>query len=148
VRDGVVQDSLGNWVYAWRAVDVPQPALVDEQARMVRALDLMAKAKRDQVVADFSSAEMAAWSIKRAEAIIYNGSGKASDAPCLSMEASARGMPLADLVGKVLSKATALSAMEAAIAGVCGGKQDAIRATATLDQLMAMERTIADGWPV
>lgn len=116
-----------------------------KRAEFVAAADRKAKTVRDTFVANISAAEMASWPIKRAEALAYQASGSAADAPNLALEAQARGITLADLVTKVLDKAAALSALEAAIAGRCGALQDAARAATTVAELAAID--IESGWP-
>lgn len=132
---------------AW-SVAMLEPSL----ASAIAAADRKAKTVRDAVVANISAAEMASWPIKRAEALAYQASSNTADAPALALEAQARGIALTDLVTKVLDKASALSALEAAIAGRCGALQDAARAAAALpvaaDALMALAAIDIDaGWP-
>lgn len=115
------------------------------RAEIIAAADCKAKSVRDTLVANISAAEMASWPIKRAEALAYQASASAADAPNLALEAQARGIALGDLVTKVLDKAAALSALEAAIAGRCGALQDAARAVTTVAELAAID--IESGWP-
>lgn len=109
-------------------------------------IDALATAKRNAVIAPYSPGEMAAWPIKRAEALAYHVSGNAQDAPNLGNEASARGITLAELVGKVLADASRFSAIEAAIAGASGRHRDAVRALSSHEQIMAYDYTT--GWPL
>lgn len=100
---------------------------------------------RNKVTAGISPAEMASWSIKRAEAYAYQSSGNAADAPTLNIEATTRGVALADVVARVVGNATALAGLEAAIAGVAGKHKDAVKALTTFDAVLAYDwRT---GWP-
>lgn len=115
-------------------------------AKVIAAADRIAKDKRDMVTASTSPAEMASWSIKRAEALDWQSSQLAADAPSLATEAQVRGIALADLVAKVLEKGTLLSQLEAAIAGRCGSIQDAARAATTTAELEAID--LLTGWPV
>lgn len=128
--------------------------VADALAGLKRDVDLLAKKKRDAVVADISAAEMASWPIKRAEALAYRAAGQAAtdaDAPNLAAEAQARATTPAALVDKVLAKSATLSALEAAIAGACGKHQDALTAlaadqNATVASLEAYD--ISTGWPL
>ena len=52
-----------------------------------RAIEALATAKRNAVIAPYSPGEMAAWPIKRAEALAYQLSSSAADAPNLQTEA-------------------------------------------------------------
>lgn len=115
------------------------------QAEIVAAIDAHAAALRDQVVAGISPAEMASWGIKRAEAQAYHASGNPDDAPMLGIEAAARGVTLQAVVDRVLAKATALSQLEAAIAGTAGRHADAVRACETFEATLAYDWTT--GWP-
>ncbi|MGT2493151.1 hypothetical protein ACU4GD_28235 [Cupriavidus basilensis] len=74
------------------------------QAITLAAIESLAKSKRDAVVADYSPAEMSAWSMKRAEALEFGASQDAAGAPALAMEAQVRGIPLSELIDKVLAK--------------------------------------------
>lgn len=121
-------------------------SVADGQLDIIATADRAAKEKRDSVTARYSSAEMASWPIKRAEALAYQESGLPADAPSLTLEAGARGIPLDDLVGKVLNKSTLLSQLEAGIAGRCGAIQDAARAAGSIAELEAID--VNAGWPI
>lgn len=122
-------------------------SLETAQAITIAAIEALAKSKRDAVVADYSPAEMSAWSMKRAEALAFSTSEDAAAAPALVMEAQVRGIPLNELVDKVLAKAAALSQLEASIAGTCGKKQDAVRACTTVQHVADLVDDIGTGWP-
>ncbi|MGT2453793.1 hypothetical protein ACU4GI_11030 [Cupriavidus basilensis] len=123
-------------------------SLETAQAITIAAIEALAKSKRDAVVADYSPAEMSAWSMKRAEALAFGASQDAAGAPALAMEAQVRGIPLSELVDKVLAKAVALSQLEAGIAGTCGKKQDAVRACESVQEVQALLGEIEVAWPV
>lgn len=133
------------WTQRWEVFDLPL-SLGDKCNQIKRQADDLARMKRDQVVAGISPAEMASWSIKRAEAMAYQSSSNVADAPSLLLEAQARGVPLADLAGKVLTKAAQLAALEASIAGRCGAIQDAATAAQSEADLLAID--LEAGWPV
>lgn len=109
-------------------------------------VDKLATDKRNKVIAPYSPGEMAAWPIKRAEAVAYQVSGNAIDAPNLNAEATARGIPLPTLVNKVLSDAARFSWIEAHIAGTSGKHRDAIRTCQTIEEIMSYNYNT--GWPV
>lgn len=119
-------------------------SLVDLKAELLTNIDELAKAKRDAVVANISPAEMASWSIKRAEASAYNGQD--SSVPFLAAEAAARGVPASALVDKVLAKGAALSGLEAVISGVSGKHCDAIKSAASFSEALSYD--YSTGWPV
>lgn len=101
---------------------------------------------RKKITAGVASPEMASWSIKRAEAYAYQASGNAADAPMLGIEASTRGIALADVAARVIANAGRLAALEATIAGVAGKHKDAVKNTTTFTAALAYNwRT---GWPV
>lgn len=136
----------------WLAAgNTPEPAVrlpfADRRAQRIREIDALSKAYRDAIVADISPAEMASWPIKRAEALAWQQSEDANDAPNLSMEADARDCSLADLVARVLAKSVALSAIEAQIAGHTGKLQDQIRAVEEGDSTTLAAIDINAGWP-
>ncbi|MBB2918187.1 hypothetical protein [Cupriavidus alkaliphilus] len=118
------------------------------QTIAIEAIEALAKGKRDAVVAAYSPAEMAAWGIKRWEAARYQDTQDPERAPNLAMEAQVREIPLAELVAKVLSKAAALSQLEAGIAGTCGRKQDAVRGCTSIAEVKALCDEIGVGWPI
>lgn len=109
-------------------------------------IDLHAKKLRDGIVSYISSAEMASWPIKRTEATDYSKSHSEADAPMLLIEAQARGITLDVLVEKVLSKATALSQLEAEISGACGAHNDAIKSASTFEDVLSYDWR--SGWPL
>lgn len=111
-----------------------------------RQIEALATAKRNMVIAGFSPGEMASWPIKRSEALAYQASGNAADAPNLSNEATARGITLAALVAKVLADAARFAGVESAIAGTSGKHRDAVRALTTHADIMAYDYTT--GWPL
>lgn len=123
-------------------------SLETAQAITIAAIEALAKSKRDAVVADYSPAEMSAWSMKRAEALAFGASQDAAAAPALVMEAQVRGIPLNELVDKVLAKAAALSQLEASIAGTCGKKQDAVRACASVQEIQTLVEEVEEDWPM
>lgn len=108
------------------------------------AVEAMAQCKRAAAVMDYSAAEMEAWGAKRAEALAYQVSSSADDAPLLHREAQARGMMLNELVDKVLWKAAELEVLETGIAVTSGKKRDAVMACTTVQEV----RSLCDeGWP-
>ena len=115
------------------------------QAEVIGHIDQHSKSLRDNVVATISPAEMASWTIKQAEARAYQSSGNEADAPMLTIEAVARGVTVADLAEKVLTKGVQLSQLEAVIAGVAGAHSDAVKALTTFESVLAYNWLI--GWP-
>lgn len=138
----------GVWV---SSDDVAVQAVIDTyplsgaQDEVVAAIAGHAKALRDQVVAGVSPGEMAAWTLKRMEALTYQRSRLVTDAPLLTREATARGASIDTLAAKVLSNATTLTNLEADIAGTAGKHKDAVRALTTFEAILAYDWSV--GWP-
>lgn len=105
----------------------------------------IAKALRDRVVGHISPGEMAAWPIKRAEAMAYAQGGNAAAAPILSAEAAARGITLPAMLAKVQANASAFAALEAAIGGADGKHRDALAGLQSFEAVLAYDLTA--GWP-
>lgn len=124
------------------------PTFEELKAYLVREVDRTAAAKRNAVVSNISPAEMSSWSIKRDEALKFQATGNAADAPNLQVEADARDVTLATLVAKVLAKANSLAYLEAVIAGHSGKLQDQLNA---VDSGVNADLELVDitaGWPV
>ncbi|HJU70401.1 MAG TPA: hypothetical protein VJ603_00990 [Paucimonas sp.] len=152
LREGQPVLMEGKWRQQWEVYDLPL-SLDDRRAEIKRDADAIACQKRNLVVSGISPAEMASWPIKRAEALAYQASGNATDAPNVAAEATVRGIALAALVGKVLTKAGQLADLEAAIAGRCGAIQDAANAALTLESESEADAALRAidldaGWPV
>ncbi|HRD94173.1 MAG TPA: hypothetical protein PK201_13705 [Accumulibacter sp.] len=130
--DAAVQAVLDGWTVA------------DASAEVVAMIDAHARALRDGVVAGISSAEMASWTLKREQALAYDGTD--ASAPMLALEASSRGVPTSAVVARVLAKAAALSELEAHIAGAAGKHGDAVKALATHAEVLAYDWS--GGWPL
>ncbi|MBI5922548.1 MAG: hypothetical protein HY847_13015 [Betaproteobacteria bacterium] len=111
----------------------------------IAKVESCARQVRDQIVAGISPAEMASWPIKRAEALAYQSSSNAADAPNLAAEATARGVSLTVLAEKVLAKAAILAGLEARIAGNTGKHNDAIGALTAAAAVLAYDYSA--GWP-
>ncbi|MDD5106029.1 MAG: hypothetical protein PHC49_10480 [Desulfuromonadaceae bacterium] len=120
--------------------------IADVKAAKTRECDLLAKSKRDAFTSTIAAGEMASWSIKRTEALAYQVSLNAADAPSLQAEAEAREITLSLLVDKVMAKANQLSYIEAQLAGINGKHNDAITALATAAEARAYDVTV--GWPL
>lgn len=146
----------GHWLHQHDNIwissdDAAVQALIDgytlEQTRAAKSaeISIYAKALRDKVIASISPGEMASWPIKLAEAAKFAASGNPEDAPMLSAEAQARGIGLADLVGKVGGNASGFAALEALIGGTDGRHRDAIKACSTFEEIAAYD--FSSGWP-
>jgi hypothetical protein len=121
------------------------PDLILTKVALTNAVESHARVLRDKLVRNVSPGEMASWSLKLAEAKLYSASSLVTDAPMLDAEASARGVPLSEVVARVLSNGANLSMMEALISGACGKHKDAISAQADVAALLQYDWKA--GWP-
>lgn len=101
---------------------------------------------RAMYIGNTSPAEMASWTLKVAEAVKYNATQVATDAPMLTLEATARGIDLQQLVDKVVYKASLMSQLEAVVSGNAGRHTDAIKQLTDIQQLYAYDWST--GWPL
>lgn len=106
----------------------------------------IAKGLRDKAVGGISAGEMAGWPIKLAEARAYVADPTNAQTPMLDAEAAARGVTVAELVGKVGGNSTRFAALEAAIGGTDGRHRDALAALTTFEDVASYDLTA--GWPV
>lgn len=106
----------------------------------------IAKTLRDRAIAGISAGEMAGWPIKLAEARAYVADPTNAKTPMLDAEAAARGVTVAELVGKVGGNSTRFAALEAAIGGTDGRHRDALAALTTFEDVASYDLTA--GWPV
>lgn len=131
--------------------DVAVQAIIDAyplsatQNEIAACIDAHAAELRDKVTSGISSGEMASWSIKRTEALAYQSSGNATNAPMLGIEATARGVSLPAIAARVLASAAVLAGFEATIAGVAGKHKDVVRATITFTAALAYDWS--GDWP-
>lgn len=106
----------------------------------------IARSLRDKVVAGISAGEMAGWPIKLAEARAYAADPSNAQTPMLAAEAAARGVTVAELVGKVGNNSARFAALEATIGGIDGRHRDALSKLTTFEDVAAYDLTV--GWPV
>ena len=136
----------------WTADDAAAvQALIDgytlAQAVAHRQAECLAIAKRlrDRAVAGISAGEMAGWPIKLAEARAYAADPANAQTPMLAAEAAARGVTVADLVGKVGCNSARFAALEAAIGGADGRHRDALSKLSSFEAVADYDLTA--GWP-
>lgn len=150
-------ESLGHWLRQVDGVwvssdDAVVQSIIDSysvaQAIAVRKAECLAIAKglRDKAISGISAGEMAGWPIKLAEARAYAADPATAQTPMLSAEAAARGVTVAELVGKVGGNSTRFAALEAAIGGADGRHRDALARLTSFEAVAAYDLTA--GWPV
>lgn len=153
--------AAGHWLAQHDGVwvsdnDVAVQAIIDgytmaQTADEIKArIDEYAASLRGKVTATVAPAEMASWTIKRAEAEAYQANNAAAT-PFLSAESTARGVTVADLATRVLNNAAVLQSLEAQIAGNSGKHRDALTSiaadsTKTFADLLAYDWST--GWPM
>lgn len=142
-----LREENGAWV---SSNDEAVQAIIDgftiEQARAARKAEISAyaTAMRNRVIGGYSAGEMASWPLKLAEARAFQADPLA-DCHLLTMEAQARGVPLASLAQRVQENATLFAGLEALIAGVEGMHRDAVEALSDFGQIAAYD--FSGGWP-
>lgn len=142
-----LREENGQWV---SSNDEAVQAIIDgftiEQARAARKAEISAyaTAMRNRVIGGYSAGEMASWPLKLAEARAFQADPLA-DCPLLTMEAQARGVPLASLAQRVQENATLFAGLEALIAGVEGMHRDAVEALSDFGLIAAYD--FSGGWP-
>jgi hypothetical protein len=123
----------------------PAEARAAKQAEIATYAANLRQAIRASVNPHATPEEMSTWSIKRAEALAYQGSQNPADAPTLAAEAAARGVTLQNIVDRVLNNASLLMAAESAISGTSGLHRDAVAALGTVGEVDAYDYSA--GWP-
>lgn len=138
----------GAWI---SSDDVAVQAIIDgytvaQAAREKKAaVSAHATMLRNRVISSYSPGELAAWSIKLAEATVFTANGAAAVTPLLSIEASIRGTSIAALVQRVLENGSMFSTMEAAVAGREGYHRDMLDACTSFEEVASYDITV--GWP-
>lgn len=122
----------------------PAPDLEYVRAEKLAEVELLAAEQRRRVTAPSSPSEMASWTEKLRQARAHDGTD--ASAPMLALEAHARGISTADIVGRIVANADAFTRAEAVIAGTSGRHRDRIAALATVDEILAYD--ITAGWPL
>jgi hypothetical protein len=122
----------------WNGPDIEFSTLAEAQANRSAVVDLAAASLRNQITASISPAEMSSWPLKLNEA-------QAGGGPMLTLEAGYRGISEADLIVKVLDKASQLSTMEAQIAGISGMHRDIVAALTTIEEVVDYD--MRANWP-
>lgn len=142
-----LREENGVWI---SSNDTAVQAIIDgftldnAKAEVSARVDAFAKALFDKAVAGTSAAEMAGWSILRAEAIAYNANVTGS-CPAMTAEAAQRGITLAALAAKVTGNANRFDGLRAAVAGTSGKHRDALAALTTFDAVL--DYNFGNGWP-
>lgn len=143
-----LREENGKWVSSNDAAVqalIDSYSLADAQDYVCAQISNRARDLRDKKLKGYSPFEVAAWSIKSAEAMKAAESGKALDAPVLAKEAQARGITLEAMIAKVEGNAAVYGDLEAQIAGIDGKHRDVVRSLQSFDEVTAYNWSI--GWP-
>ncbi|EIF32521.1 hypothetical protein BCh11DRAFT_00249 [Burkholderia sp. Ch1-1] len=153
-RNGVTQDAGGNWVTAWVVTDMSADQVATMVAGLKNQMLAAASAISDQqflaVKTGTPQDEVLSWTQQMNEANAYKADASAST-PLLTALATARGITLADLAQRVISKAAAYTALSGAIIGRRQAIEDSIGAVTAIDAaaLSALDSiNVNSGWPL
>jgi hypothetical protein len=124
---------------------IGQVDLADAQASRIAEIEAYAAGLRNKIIAGISAGEMSSWPLKIAEARLWTASGDDADAPMLAATAQIRGIPMAEMVAKVMGAATPFAMAEAAIDGTRGKHCDAINAMTDVRDVVVYDWRA--GWP-
>ena len=103
-----------------------------------------AEALLEGAVQGYSNVERDTWFGKELESIKFTTSGDPNDAPYLSIEADAAGIPLSMIAGIVIAKATTLKVYTSHVLGNRAFHYRTIAAYSTIEQVLAYD--FSDGW--
>lgn len=136
-----------------------EPAVLsfgETQQQLIKEVDIIARNLRNSIMQEYSPYEAASWPIKYNEAVAYtkalnelmSGEDAALLAPSLNKEASDRGITLAELVEKVLSKAAQFIQIETLISGYAGKLIDQLKAVPDGDMEALLAIDIESEWAI
>ena len=138
-----------NWLTAGNTPLPPDTVGLDDlpttKAKRVEEIDAYSAGLRNKAVRGRSAGEMATWTAKLVEARAYTSTSNPADAPLLGAIAAVRGIPLADLVAKVLAQSGPFLQAEAYIDGIRGKHCDAVEACTTVQDIIAYNWHV--DWP-
>ncbi len=126
-------------------VQVYTPSLEEVKAHVIDLVDKFAAQLRNQFLVNISPAEMASWATKERLAREYIATSGTSNPGVLLIEAQTRGIPLDDLIEKVLAKADLYYQLEGIICGLNGKHNDAIKLLPTIEDVANYD--YKTGWP-
>lgn len=130
--DGWNTQALAALGYTW---EEPAPVVVtleQAKARKTEQIRDAAEAFLAPYRAEYGATEVATWDQQYAEA-------QAGEGPLLSAIATARGMAVADLAGRILANRVAWVTLAGSVVGQRLGYQDAVDAAETVEAVQAVE---------
>lgn len=117
---------LRRWLYV--------PTLADHKAAKLALINAQCTSTLGQITASYPADEMQSWSKQEAEA-------RAGGGPLIDALASARGVTLADLIGRIIAKADAFAVASGQTIGNRQRCEDAIRSAQTIAEVEAVKWT-------
>ena len=126
-------------------VSSKETAVEDLQADLVQKVNAIFSRKADSVTKQIPDQEISTWPQQKVEAEA-RALDVASEAPLLTAIATARGLPVGELAARVLTKASAFSAM---VGGLLGRKQaleDLIELGINVPELLSLEEELEKDW--
>ncbi len=115
----------------------PVPTLEQTKAAKLSEINKAADAAIATLTATYPDRELATFDKQEAEARAYTADATAST-PLLSALAQARGIPLPDLVGRVLAKADAFAGASGSIIGQRQALEDRLDACTTMEDVQGI----------
>lgn len=127
----------------WCGLGVDKDYTLEEaKIRVSSDIEKFASDLRNFYCSSVSPYEASSWSLKKLEAELAG----TSNPLMLTLEAAHRGIPVASLVSKVLSKSSQLAMLEAVIAGNTGRHVDYITTLLTVEEVINYDWST--GWPM
>lgn len=115
----------------------PVPTLEEAKAAKLSEINTAADAAIAALTATYPDREIGSFDKQESEARAYTADATAST-PLLSALAQARGIPLPDLVGRVLAKADAFAGASGSIIGQRQALEDRLDACATMEDVQGI----------
>ena len=113
-------------------------------AQTQKAIQDYAELLLERAVEGYSNVERDTWFGKEIESIKFTASGEPTDAPYLSIEAEAAGVPLSAIATIVIDKATALKTYTSNVLGNRAFHYRTVAAYTTIEQVLAYD--FSKGW--
>ena len=126
-------------------VSTKETAVVDLQAHLVQRVNEIFSRKAGSITSQIPNQEISTWPQQKVEAEA-RALDVASEAPLLTAIATARGLPVGELASRVLTKASAFSAI---VGGLLGRKQvleDLIELGINVPELLSLEEELEKDW--
>lgn len=121
----------------------PTPTLEEAKALKLEEINAAADRAIATLTATYPDREISTFGKQEAEARAYAADPTTPQTPLLSALAHARGIPLPDLVERVLTKADAFAIASGSIIGQRQALEDRLDACATVEEIRALQASFA-----